>query len=317
VLVDLSTGTYLRLNVVAAEVCEALGGSDDLRAAAQRLALKLEGGEAAADRAIQEVTTGLRQLGPRREPSGAFRYVPRGSGGYLLMSNGAPRLSISDDGTAVQLVEEHGAPRPAQIYEYLRAIAPKLLFLQSKIVMHGAGSRTASGVRVISGESGAGKTTTARAFHAAGLELFAEDMLVVASISPLCVHDGGEEAITAWARRSSEQLAGSADAVVDASELESATKGRSVPVSNVWFIDGARRQPEGVDIRTRTLGETDGALALMTSLFLGSASPEAWRQFLALAGAVATSMAIEEALMPAGLDRLQSAAKRYTENSAS
>jgi len=88
-------------------------------------------------------------------------------------------------------------------------------------------------------------------------------------------------------------------------------------VEEIWFIDGARRAPEAADIRPKRIGETDAALAVMTSLFLGGSSPEAWRGFLSLAGSVAATVPTFEALMPAGIDRLQAAAIRYTVNSAS
>jgi hypothetical protein len=281
------------------------------------VALRLDGGETAAARAIQDVVDGLNQLGPRREPTGAFRYIPSTEGGYTLFSNGAPRLGISADGTAVRFSSPHSPPTASQTFEYLRAIAPKVLFLQSKVVIHGAASRRGNGLRVISGESGAGKTTTARAFDAAGLPLFAEDMLVVASLQPLSVFEAGEEIIRAWARRGSDQLTRNPEDVVDAAALPSTIRGEQVPVREVWFIDRARRDPGRLDLSPRRLGETESALAMMSGLFLGGGSPEDWRQFLMLAGTVASTVAIFETLMPEGLDRLRAAAKRYSENSAS
>ncbi len=317
ILVDLATGTYLHLNVSAANICSILGETEDIELARSELARGWGGADDDAGRMIRDVVEGLGRLGPRREPLGALRYLPAERGGYVLTSNGAPRMLVSADGTSVQLASPRDPLSAAQIYGYLRAIAPKVLFLQSTVVIHGAASRVRDGVRVISGESGAGKTTTARAFDAVGANLFAEDMLVVASTSPLNVYSGGEKVINTWAGRSAEQLGLNSSKEIDASPLRATTLGEQAPVSEIWFIDGSRRRQDRDEILPRRLGETAGALLMMTGMFLGSATPEAWRVFLSLIGSVAETVPLFEASMPAGLDRLQVAAHRYTENSAS
>jgi hypothetical protein len=317
IVVDLATGTYLRLNVSAAEILSSLEQADSIGSARLQVAQILGATEGAAERAIQDAMEGLGRLSPRREPLGAFRYFPSQKGGYVLSSNGSPRVWISADGTSVRLAKPDDPIIAARIVEYLRAVAPKLLFLQSVTVIHGAASRTGTGGRVIAGESGAGKTTTARSFEEAGWGLFAEDMLVVATLSPLRVYSVGENVINAWAARSAERLTGSPHEEIEASTLRAASNGEPTAVSEIWFLDGGRREQSGNEICPRRLGETDGALAMMASLFLGAASPTAWRLFLALAGEVASAVPLFEALMPAGLDRLRAAAQRYTENSAS
>jgi hypothetical protein len=170
---------------------------------------------------------------------------------------------------------------------------------------------------VISGESGAGKTTTARAFGAVGAELFAEDMLVISDASPPRVYSAGEKAINAWSERSAEQLVCYPREEIDASALLASDWGEPTPVREIWFIDAARRDRSGSAILPKRLGETDGALAAMTGLFLGGASPQEWRSFLEIVGEVASSVSIFETLMPAGLDALGAAVRNYIENSAS
>jgi hypothetical protein len=317
VLIDLATGTYMRLNISATDICAVLADASDIGSAAAQLTRRWGRTEDAALRTIRDVVEGLGQLGLRREPPGAFRYAASPQGGYVLTSNGSPRVRNSSDGTSAWLASPDVPATTAQIFGYLRAIAPKLLFLQSTVVIHGSASRIQGGVRVISGESEAGKTTTARAFHAAGRTLFAEDMLVLTSSSPLRVYDGGETAINAWAARSAKRLAHSPHDKIDAAVLRTATAGEPIPVSEIWFIDSARRGQCGDQIVPRRLGETEGALAVMTSLFLGASSPDAWRVFLSLAGDIAAAVPLFETPMPAGLGALAAAAKSYTENSAS
>jgi hypothetical protein len=317
VLVDLATGTYLRLNRSAAAICSILIHTDEMTSATSVVAQQVSGSADSAERAIREVIDALGRLGPRREPAGPFRYVTAEQGGYLLMSNGSRRLSIDVDGTSVRLAPTAEPIVAARLYDYLRAIAPKLLFLQSKMVMHGAASRTQSGVRVISGESGAGKTTTARAFDAAGSPMFAQDMLVLAALSPLRVYATGEQTINDWAMRSAEQLARSPLETINAADLTRAGDGESTPVTEIWFIDGAQRNQDARGIWRAQLTETDGVLAVMRSLFLGGSSPREWRQFLSMAAAITSSVPLFEARMPAGVDRLRTAAQSYSENSAS
>ncbi len=317
VLIDLATGTYSRLNVTATEICSVLGRTESLAETVSRTARLLDTNDVAAELAVRKVTEGLRLLGPRREPAGAFRYRPSAEGGYVLISAGVSTLSISEDGAAVRLASEEVRPSISQLFDYLRAIAPKALFLQSTIVLHGAASCAPGGIRVISGESGAGKTTTARAFDAAGAKLFAEDMLVLAAEPPLRVYPNGEEAINAWARSAAEVLSRDPNHRVDGKELQASRRGEAKLVSEVWFLDRTRRYLGDEDIRPRRLGETDAALAMMTGLFLGGASSEDWRSFLAVARKVATSTPVFETFMPAGVDRLLAGVRRYTENSAS
>ena len=317
ILVDLGTGTYLRLNVSAAEICSILFDSSDLDEASMLVSRRLGVNRELADRAMRKVMDGLDGAGPRREPPGDSRYIADERGGYVLTSNGVPRVQIDADGTSVRLASQDRGLIRAQIFEYLRAVAPKVLFLRSTLVIHGAASRVRDAVRIISGESGAGKTTTARAFHAAGARLFAEDKLVVASSSPLGVYTGGEQAINAWADRWADRLAENPRAEINEPPLRATDCGERIPISEIWFIDGSRRVSDSDEIRPRRLGETDGGLAIMTSLFLGGSTPAAWRAFLLLVGTIAETLPVFEVLMPAGLDRLQVATKRYTENSAS
>ncbi|HLK91580.1 MAG TPA: PqqD family protein [Polyangia bacterium] len=317
-IVDLVTGTYSRLNASAAEICAVLLEAPDAAASVLRVAQLFACSDDVARSAIADVLAGLARRGPRREPLGSYRYLRDPTGGYLLTSSGRPRIAIDADGAHVRLAApDDDSTSLEQIFAYLRAVAPKALFLQSTLVMHGAANRTRQGVRVISGVSGAGKTTTARAFAASGAELFAEDMLVVASLSPASIFSTGEKTIDDWAEQSAATLIRDRRRQIATSMLGPTNRGAPTPIEEIWFIDGGRRLREAPVLSPRKLGETDGALAIMTSLFLGGASNDAWREFLTIAGALASSVPVFETLMPDGIDRLEAAARRYTESSAS
>jgi hypothetical protein len=315
IAVDLVTGTYVRLNRSATAICEALAATDDVAAARASIGQRLRVGEIEAAQAIVDVIAGLQIPGPRRDRPDPFVYAfaPDGNG-YVLSGNDVPRLWASADGLMVRLASTNRLS-VAHMSEYLRAIAPRLLFLQGAAVLHGAACHGPWGAAfAICGDSGSGKTTTARAFDAAGARLFAEDMLVVASASPLSVHLGGEEAIRGWAIESADRLTQTAQ--IETSGLRAAFNGPPVPLTELWFIAADQRLEVGDRIVSRRLGATEAALTIMTSLFLGATSPQEWRRFLELAGAIAVSTSILEARMPRGIDRLQHAAELYRENSA-
>jgi hypothetical protein len=315
IVVDLVTGAYFRLNASAAIICEALVAADDVQSAGVMVAkrLRIDDGEAA--RAVEEIRVALGTPSPRRDRPDPFRYGPAPEGdGYVLSSNGSPKLWMSADGLVIRALSVQ-RESTAQTFEYLRAAAPKLLFLQGAVVLHGAACTSGHGLLVFSGDSGAGKTTTAKAFSAAGATLFAEDMLVVGSPSPLAIHAGGEQAIRKWAADAAELFHRTTP--LDASGLSAVIEGAVTPVAEIWFI-AAEHRAEGADrILPRRLGATDGALAVMSGLFLGATTPAEWRRFLGLASTIATSTPLFEARMPRGLDALRRAAELYTQNSAS
>jgi hypothetical protein len=316
ILIDLSTGDYTRLNVTAAIVCDVLASSTTGTSTATRVAERLRISQTNATQAIESVTSALKTLPPRRKLAGDFRFEPASEGtGYVLLSGGVPRLWTSEDGLRLRVVHP-GPMGVAELYEYVRSIAPKLLFLQGESVLHAAGCVTSGRLRAFCGESGAGKTTTARAFRAAGGRLISEDLLVLGSAAPLAIYAGGEKSVHGWARETAKILQAAPETELPTSTLRGALTGEQLAVREIWVIDAARRRPAD-GLSPRALGATDAAVAVMSSLFLGAASASGWRRFLALAGSIATSVATFEAPMPDGLDRLGAAVKAYTENSAS
>ena len=269
IVIDLSTGDYVRLKAKAGIICDLLVESDEASSAVAEAAkqLGITGEEAA--RAIETVVSGLANPAPRRDPVGAFHYSPAIDGtGYLLSSRGLPRLWVSLDGSNVRAIP-NGPTSAAQLYEYVRAVAPKLLFLQGATVMHGAGCVTNERLRAFCGESGAGKTTTARAFGAAGGNVISEDLLLLASASPLTVYVNGEKVLHGWARTMAERLGRTRSEEVSAVGAREALSGERIPVKEIWLVDAERRHL-GEGIHPRALPITDAAVRLMSSLFLGA-----------------------------------------------
>ena len=62
---------------------------------------------------------------------------------------------------------------------HLRSVVPKLLALRGIRVLHASAVEIDGSLLVFSGQSGAGKTTSAKAFAQAGARLVSEDLLVL------------------------------------------------------------------------------------------------------------------------------------------
>jgi hypothetical protein len=316
IVIDLATGDFTRLNVTAAAICQALVSTDDPSTVAGNVAAQLGTTRENAVRAIESTTDALARPAPRRTPVGALHYrrAPDG-GGYELLSAGVPRLSVSNDARFVRAL-----PGPAieesQLYEYVRSVAPKILFVRGTPVIHGAACVVGNDLLAVCGESGAGKTTSVRALVEAGARTVSEDLLVVASETPLAVYVNGEKFVHGWARAAAKQLLAARDRTISTSDLEKRLAGETLPVDRIWTI-AADRRGTSEQIAPCSIGPTDAVIALMSSLFLGAASEDGWRQFLATTGAIAASAPVFAVAMPTGLDRLKAAAKLYTESSIS
>ncbi len=313
IIVDLETGAYSRTNRSATAICAAIlknGSSPEVQIAAE-LRTDVE----TAKGLVRQVIDGLAAEGPRRVRPDPFIYaLAPDSRGYLLLANGAPKLSITRDGQVVSaavppvLDETH-------LYDYLRALAPRLAFLRGRSVIHGAACVLPSTTIAICGDSGAGKTTTARSFRTAGGRVIAEDMLVVDSTSPLSVKVGGEAAIQEWAADTAQRLRQNGRS--DTAALEAAWDGDSTAVQQLWFIAAEERLPHEERIVHDQLEPIDATLTAMASLFLGGTSPDQWRRFLDLSAAIAESVLVFHTRVPSGVEPLARAAAAYIRSSAS
>jgi len=170
-----------------------------------------------------------------------------------------------------------------------------------------------------SGLSGAGKTTTARAFAKVGALLVSEDLVVLTpnESEPLAVADG-ELRAHAWARAVAARLSGAPEAAIECGELASVAGSLgsdTLPLRSIWFLDSRRR--EGIEIQRRPLDQVDGLLALIANNFLGVADGEEWRRHIRRGHQVATRLSLSEVTMPAGPERLEQALRPYVTNSAS
>jgi hypothetical protein len=320
VLLDLDSGVAFALNATAAFVWERrLGKRDDESVEAVEAALAARFGLAQEQaRADVAATLALPATHAFPPPPGDFWYERDGAG-YRFSFRGKPVLEIAGDGAGVRAL----APlTPAEAALHLLAVSPKLLALRGATVLH-AGAVLGDDGRVVafSGPSGAGKTSAARAFVAAGLGAVSEDKLIVRAGdgggAPVAMVSG-EARIAAWVSRlGAELVAAPPGTFCAAGDLAEAAAARpALPVAEILLVDAARRAGDDIT-RAPPLGPARTAAALFPQIFYGSDTRDAWQLQLDAIAALARAVPVSLATMPDGLDRLPAAARRYAETTRS
>lgn len=298
-LLDLERGGLFQLNDSATFVWERWLAKVPATEIAQTLAashfLPLETAHAHVAEALAR-----HRVSPREPPEFAYeRSVNR----YIFSRGGEPILTVSDRGESVELAEGSEIERN-DLRNVLLAIAPKLLALRGHCVLHASAVVLDSGISAFCGESGAGKTTTARSLARAGATLVCEDKLVIRRTGDRVeVLSGIEEDLYRWSDVAAASLAkGSPTACPDLAPTNPAWP---IPLREIGFIDVTRRRAE--TIVATPLTQLAGAGQIFRNSFYGSDVDDEWRQHLQRAVDLAALVGTYDLTMPAGTTALASA----------
>ena len=310
VVVDLETGNYFYVDPVAAQVCYVLANGDPA-AAATEVAKRLKVSESQATRAVSDTRSALATAPVRGTPPGPYHFYPEEQG-FGLWHAGRRVLAVAGEDLDIFVPPGGDVERSPLLEFYVRALAPKLMFLRGLTVLHASACATSSGVVAFAGPSGAGKTTTAQAFARVGARLIVEDLVVLKPRTPRpsLVLDG-EARVHAWAREISASLAGGVGRV-SSSEIATLANGPHESIDALFFVDVARRR--GSHFGARSLKGPEGLLAVMTNDFLGASSRDGWRRYFEAAASIASTTELVEMTAPLGIENLEAAAKRYMSN---
>jgi hypothetical protein len=308
VLLDTGSGNLYSLNETATRIWEKRLSGQSLEAIAAELSAA-HGLPAAV--AAQHVSSALALvptgLAVPTDPDG---YVyERAEEGYVFSRYGAPVLSIKGRNWTIRL-ELANASEQA-VLGALWSISPKLLALalvENGLVLHASAVVTNGAVLAFTGESGAGKTTTAMVLARAGAELFCEDKLLVR------LSDGRPEAMVGLEMEIRRWISTTTSALLrhEAVELMAWTDRLSapwLPVQEIGLISAARRR--GAEIVGRRLAPADTASLLFCSSFQGSEDHRRWQHQLKAATELSERASVLELTMPAGLAALESAAPAF------
>jgi hypothetical protein len=312
VLVDLQTGNFFRLNSSAVAACRALAAAATLDEAIDRLAAEVG---ASSDRAADFMTSIrhlLAQPGIRVPAPGPYHYAHETEDLCTFSQDSRRIFAIHRRQKTVELcISPSSLGGPLDFY--VRAILPKLLALLDVPILHGAACCMGESFVAFCGLSGAGKTTTARAFRDAGARIVSEDLLVLSlGHKAVEVFEDGERLARAWVADAAVTFSDRGE--VDYSELAAAVRGAKTALATIWFLDEGRRLGDRFDLRPLT--PIDGLLLLLGNGFLATAEAASWRAFLRRSAQIAESARMSAATVPAGLQNLATAATDYKRNSA-
>ncbi|HVT09701.1 MAG TPA: PqqD family peptide modification chaperone [Polyangia bacterium] len=225
---------------------------------------------------------------------------------YIFEYRGRPTFRIDAGGDDIAL-ERDAAVTPDSVRTLLHGVVPKILSLRGHFVLHAAAVAIGNDVLAFSGLSGAGKSTTARAFVAAGAQPVCDDQLLVeTALKPARVPRGAEDAIDRWIAATAGTLL--ANRRARCAELDHAMDGEQLILAEVGFLDRDRRK--GSDYSAAPIDPTSAAGALFRNAFHGSNQERYWTQAMERATRTADRVSAFLLTPPATIDALAHVAER-------
>jgi hypothetical protein len=239
---------------------------------------------------------------PTQDPCRWARVEP----GYGFFDGERLICEVAPDGSSIRLCDAEVSTE-AQARGYLKSIAPKVLALRGIFVLHAAAVEMEGAVTVFTGQSGAGKTTSARSFARTGARLVSEDLLVISfPASGPCAVLGGEAAIRAWTFEQAAQLLRGLRKWVACEGLDRCIEGEPLPIGQTLLISADRR--EGDQILRESLKPVDALVGSIESIYFASSDTRTWGDRVLRLRDLVTRVATFRATMPEGLPALDAAA---------
>jgi Coenzyme PQQ synthesis protein D (PqqD) len=310
VLLDRESGAVFRLNRNARAIWAALiAGASPVTIAAQivqRFGI-------APERAQRDVSAALTehpdertaQIAAQNRPAARLEAGRWGEtpSGYAFFDRGAVNCEVDRAGTFLRL-PAGARPTESEARARIRSVVPRVLALRGIHLLHASAVEIDGALLVITGASGAGKTTSARAFARTGARLVSEDLLIFAlsAAGPRAVIDG-ERTIRAWVAERAMQLARQPEEVIPCAELERCLEGPQLAVGAIWIIDAASRS--GGLIGLEPLLRPEALVALMESVYFASSDGGTWSARLEALRDLVAGVTSSRATMPEGLSPLE------------
>ncbi len=301
-LLNLASGGLFELNETATFIWRRVLSARSLATVSAELALRYDLDVATAALHVNEALRPLTET--IAAPATDFRYS-RDMDGYIFAFRGEPIFSIASSQAELDLVSATELPKTDICY-LLRALAPKLLALSGESVLHASAIEIEGRIVAFCGLSGAGKTTTARAFSQTGAKLISEDQLLIsAQGDEIVVTTNGEKSLAAWVARTADELVLNRRARFE--DLSSIANGAFVPLTEIGFLDRTRRSRGPYTAKALTSLATSGAVFRNT--FYGSDADSDWTRQLEFAANVGRRVLGFDLNLPDDLLRLAEAGR--------
>lgn len=232
--------------------------------------------------------------------------------GQVVLTFDRSRLLLTSGPALLERLADDG-----DIEDALRIVVPKILGAWFPLALHASAVEHNGTAFLFSGDSGSGKTTTARLVveELTETRLMAEDVSLIATVAGQAyLVEGAEGVIHAWMEQTAATLARCTGMPVDAASFRAALDDCSgrLPVHRITFLDRARRN--GLTWRLVSLTHAAALQRLFLHNFPCSAAPVVLRQQLASLRQLASTLDIKEAdAIPEGLANLRRAIRAQSE----
>ena len=302
VLLDRESGAVFRLNRTACAIWAELLAGGSLAAVVATMVKRFGIAPHRAKRDARAMLTDLPddlttpKVKASRPGLGRWGETP---GGYAFFDGETVACEVDRGGTVLRL-PAGAKPTEGEARARIHSVVPRVLALRGIHLLHASAVELDGSLLVITGPSGAGKTTSARAFARTGARLVSEDLLVLepASVGPRAVITG-EATIRAWVAGRGTRLAHRPAEVIACDDLDRCLEGSRLPIGEIWIIHAARRA--GGRIELEALSRPDALVALMESVYFASSDTATWdTRFESLRGLV-DCVSTSRATMPHGL----------------
>jgi len=312
VLMNLTTGTLLKLNPLAAQIAAGLLQGSAMEDLASEVSQRFGVSPTVAAGDIQAVSAGLLDTGATEiGPSSVSQPASFDSNaaGFLMRWNGQAVLQV-DIGQKKLTYHEPSVWTPEERRLQLQFALPHILSLQHQPVIHASAVRLGNGVLAFCGASGAGKSTLARLFIAQGAESIARDLLlIVERDQTLVVPTDGEAAMLDWVNAASAELASGSTREIAIADPEEMLGGPDLPLHRLLCIDRTRRS--GVGIRRERLSHADELKLILDNSLIALDRSDVWRTLLEFCQRIVAADIVRYATVPMGLPALEAAVREY------